>query len=279
MFNDLKKINERPKPFEFYTAGELWTNDHTSKQMLACHLNEDIDLSSRNKKFIGRSAEWISSYFQLGNNSQIIDFGCGPGLYTTLLAEAGASVTGVDFSENSIVYAKSVAEQKKLKIDYIHADYLSFETSKKFDLAMMIMCDFCVLSPIQRKTILNKFKAILKKDGALLLDVYSLNSFNEISESSSYELNQLNNFWAPDDYYSFLNTFKYEKEKVSLDKYTIFEKFQTRVVYNWLQYYNRETLNKEFQDNGLKVEKFYLNVAGDSFDQDANEFAVVARKL
>jgi hypothetical protein len=34
LFKDLKEINSRPKPFQFYTADELWTNEHTSKQML-----------------------------------------------------------------------------------------------------------------------------------------------------------------------------------------------------------------------------------------------------
>ena len=279
MFKDLKKINQRPKPFEFYTADELWTNEHTSKQMLDCHLNEDIDLSSRNREFIDRSAAWIASRFELGNHSKVIDFGCGPGLYTTLLAEAGASVTGVDFSQNSIAYARRVAEDKKLEIDYIHANYLNFETRRKFDLAMMIMWDFCALSPAQRKTLLGIFNSVLNNRGALLLDVLSLNSFNGKSESASYELNQLNHFWASDDYYSFLNTFKYEKEKVSLDKYTIVEESQTRVVYNWMQYYSQETLRAEFQENGFELENIYLNVAGDAFDQTADEFAVVARKI
>ena len=44
MFRELEKINQRPEPFEFYTAADLWTDEHTSKQMLACHLNTDIDV-------------------------------------------------------------------------------------------------------------------------------------------------------------------------------------------------------------------------------------------
>ncbi len=30
MFNELEKTNTRPKPFEFYTASDLWTDEHTS---------------------------------------------------------------------------------------------------------------------------------------------------------------------------------------------------------------------------------------------------------
>jgi len=37
MYKQLKEINSRPQPFEFYTAAELWTNEHTTKQMLKYH--------------------------------------------------------------------------------------------------------------------------------------------------------------------------------------------------------------------------------------------------
>lgn len=52
MFIELKEINKKPKPFEFYTAAELWTNEYTAEQMLQFHLNEDVDAASRNKEFI-----------------------------------------------------------------------------------------------------------------------------------------------------------------------------------------------------------------------------------
>ena len=279
MFKELKEINSRPAPFQFYTADELWANKHTSKQMLEYHLNEDLDISSRNKKFIGRSTAWIVSHFGVDNKTAIADFGCGPALYTTKMAERGAKVTGIDFSENSIKYARQVAEHKCLEIDYVQTNYLNFDTNKTFDLITMIMCDFCALSPEQRKIMLSKFHSFLKEDGFILLDVYSLNRFSRKEESSTYEFNQLKNFWSPEDYYCFVNTFKYEKDKVSLDKYTIIEASRTRAVYNWLQYFSRESIKKEFNENGFEVDSFYSNVAGDPFDHESTEFAIAARKL
>ena len=119
MFYKLDEINSRPKPFQFYTADELWTNEHTSKKMLEYHLNESIDLSSRNKEFIALSANWIMSHFGIDAETKIADFGCGPGLYTVLFAERNANVTGIDFSKRSIEYARKRANQKGLDIDYI----------------------------------------------------------------------------------------------------------------------------------------------------------------
>ncbi len=279
MFKELKDINSRPDPFQFYTADELWANEHTSKQMLQYHLNESIDVSSRNKSFIESSVEWIVSHFGVDDKTEIADFGCGPGLYTTKLAERGAIVTGIDFSKNSLEHAKKVASQKGLKINYVHNNYLDFETTDRFDLITMIMCDFCALSPEQRQVILSKFSTLLKPNGSVLLDVYSLNSFIQAEEAASYELNQLNGFWSPHDYYCFVNSFKYEKEKVTLDKYTILEETQTRTVYNWLQYFSAESLTEEFKANGFTVESFYSDIAGKNFDPESAEIALVAKKL
>ncbi len=278
MFDKLEEINSRPAPFQFYTAEDLWTDEHTSKKMLEFHLNETLDLSSRNRDFINRSARWIISHFGIGSNTGIADFGCGPGLYTTIFAESNADVTGIDFSGRSIQYAKKTAEQKGLDITYYQQNYLEFETEKRFDLITMIFCDFCALSPAQRKTMLARFYSFLKPGGSVLLDVHSINTFNSRNEVALYELNQLDGFWSSEKYYGFLNSFKYAEEKVTLDKYTIIEKAGTRVVYNWLQYFSRESLQKELEENGFEANEFYSDVAGSAFSSDSPDIAVVAGK-
>ena len=112
----------------------------------------------------------------------------------------------------------------------------------------------------------------------MLLDVHSLNIFNSRDEVTRYERNLLDNFWSPENYYGFLNTFKYDQEKVILDKYTIIEEARTRVVYNWLQYFSHDSLREELEENGFAAEAFYADVAGTPFSPDAPDIAVVARK-
>jgi len=279
MFEELERINERPEPFQFYTASDLWTDEHTSKQMLSFHLNGAIDVSSRNTEFINRSVEWIASVFNIGRETKIADFGCGPGLYATLLAKLQANVTGIDFSGRSIEYAKDVAAREQLNIRYVKQNYLEFETEDRFDLVLMIMCDFCALSPTQRKGILSKFYGILKPGGSVLLDVYSLSAFEQREEIATYEVNQLNGFWSPNQYYGFVNTFKYDEEKVALDKYTIIELDRTRKVYNWLQYFAPEDLEREFIEAGFSVKGLFSDVAGTPYDRKSSEFSVIANKV
>lgn len=278
MFKALEKINERPRPFQFYTASDLWTDEHTSKQMLAFHLDEALDVSSRNAGFIDRSVNWITSAFDIGRDTGIADFGCGPGLYAARLAKRGARVTGIDFSKRSIDYAKGIAAGEQLTITYVHQDYLEFETEDRFDLVLMIMCDFCALSPAQRKSMLGKFHEILKPGGSVLLDVYSLSAFEQREETAIYEANMLDGFWAANRYYGFLNTFKYHAEKVILDKHTIIECGRTRQVFNWLQYFSPGDLEREFAAAGFCLTGIYSDVAGNPYDPKASEFAVVAKK-
>lgn len=279
LYEELETVNLRPKPFEFYTAGDLWTDEHTSKQMLSFHLNENIDVSSRNGKFIQRSVDWIISRFDLSTGSSVADFVCGPGLYAKRLAERHNKVTGIDFSKRSIQYAVSAAEQLGLEINYVHRNYLEFETEDRFDLIIMIMCDFCALSPAQREVMLQKFSALLKPSGRVLLDVYSLASYAQREEAAGYELNQQNGFWSPNRYFGFSNTFKYEDEKVVLDKYTIVEPSRTRTVYNWLQYFSTQAIKTEFLNAGLAVTDIYSDVSGKPFDPQSTEFAVVAERI
>lgn len=278
MFQKLEEINTRPKPFEYYTAEELWTNEHTSKKMLAYHLDENINASSRNKKFIESSVNWIISNFGIDNTSSICDFGCGPGLYTTRFAEKGANVTGIDFSKRSIGYAKNVAQENGFEIDYVNQNYLLYDTEKRFDLITMIMCDYCALSPEQREKLLQKYYKLLKPNGSILLDVYTLAAYNKREEQSVYEVNSLNGFWSPKKYYGFLNLFKYEEQKVILDKYTIVEDNRIRVVYNWLQYFSMESIKIEFEKNKLMIKNLYSDVSGSQYDSTSEEMAVVLKK-
>ncbi len=151
MFEEIEKINTRPEPFKFYSASDLWNDEYTSEQMLKFHLNEDMDVSSRNAKFINRSVEWIVTRFDIGAGTRIADFGCGPGLYATKLAQRQADVSGIDFSKRSLQYAKETAAKEGLSINYVNKNYLEYETDDRFNLILMIMCDFCALSPVQRK--------------------------------------------------------------------------------------------------------------------------------
>lgn len=279
MYKALKEITHKPKPFEFYTAESLWTDPYRAKQMLNYHLNNDIEAASRNMEFIDKSVAWITKHLNLSNNASVIDFGCGPGFYTTRMAKKGFKVTGLDFSQNSIDYAQNEAITASLSINYICQNYLQFDETDKYDLATLIMCDFGVLSPKQRKQLLNVIYKSLKPGGKLLLDVYSLAGFDQKQECAIYERNQLFGFWSEKDYFTFVNTFKYQNEKLILDKYTVFEEQgKTFTIYNWFQYFSLEGLTNELKQAGFSQPEYFADVSGTCYGKNNTEFAVIVTK-
>lgn len=279
MYEWLHKISSRPAPFASYTAGILWTDDHISKQMLKYHLDQSTDAASRRLPFIERSVDWMKSRFEISDGTRIADFGCGPGLYATRLAAAGAEVTGIDFSKRSLRYAEKLAKSQGLSIKLENADYLHYASDSVFDLILLIWCDFCALSPDQRSALLKVFRRHLDRNGTVLLDVFTDFAYEKREETAAYGYRLMDGFWAAGDYYGFLHTFKYPRERVVLDKYTLVTPLRIFEVQNWLQYYSRELLRRELAENGFEIEAWYADVAGEDFREDAPEMAVEARKL
>jgi len=279
MFKALNKINHIPELFSIYTAETLWNDPYISSKMLEFHLNEEMEPASRNKKFIDKSAAWIISRFNIQSGFSVCDFGCGPGLYTTEFAKKGAEVTGIDFSHRSIEYAITSAKKQGLVINYINQNYLDFKCNQKFDLITMIYCDFCALSPSQRSDLIQIFQQHLKPGGKILLDVFTMEAYYHRDETIMYEPDLMGGFWSADPYYGFMNTIKYDREKVVLDKYTIVEETETREVYNWLQYFSQESLTEAFNNNGFKVKAVFENVAGDPIKPASNTLAIEAENI
>lgn len=278
IYDDLTEIHRRPSPFETYTAQILWDDDHISRNMLAAHLDEKTEPASRPHAFIQRSAEWIIDRFNLTAGRQVADFGCGPGLYATRFAEAGALVTGIDFSRRSIRYAEAEADSRGLAIDYVLADYLTYQTDRRFDLITLVYCDLCALSPDQRRWLLSSFRNLLADGGSILLDVFTPHAFAQRQEAASHGFRIMDGFWAPGDYWGFMNTFKYEEARVVLDKYTIIEPHQTRFVYNWLQYLSLAGLVEELEQCGLKIVEQFADVAG-APPSEEDTLAIVAQRI
>lgn len=278
MFPTLSDIFLRPKPFEFNTVQTLWDDPHISRQMLRYHLDPVVDAASRNRAFIQRSVEWMRTHFSIQSATRICDLGCGPGLYTSALAGYSDHVTGVDFSRNSLAYARAQAAETGRKVEYIQSNYLDYHPANQFDLVIMIMCDFCVLDPQNRAALLRNVSSMLAPGGCFVFDAYLPHAFQTFQESTACEFRFMDGFWADGDYYAFVNRFKYPEDMVTLEKYTIVQPTRQWTVYNWLQYYTPADLQHLIATSCLRIAETFADVAGTAFDPDADEFALVLRK-
>lgn len=255
MYEFIHDISLRPVAFSRYTAKELWTRPHLSRQMLEFHLNQETDLASRRFEIIDSVVGWIDAQLKLSGKS-LCDLGCGPGLYAQRFAARGARVTGVDFSEYTLNYARSNTDRA---IRYIHADYLADDLPSGFDVITLIYTDLCVLSPEQRATLLDRMRKLLNPGGHIVLDVAGPGLLKARQEVTLIEDQLMGGFWAEGDYVGIQKSFIYQEQLLALDRYIIVEPDETWQVYNWFQHYTPETIEEELRESGFAV----VNLAGD----------------
>lgn len=150
-----------------------WNEPEFSRRMLQNHLAQEHDWASRSKAIIRRHTNWITA--QLHNpHARILDLGCGPGLYTHMLAQSGYNCVGVDFGPASINYAREKAQGCDLALEYILSDVRGYQPQGLFDLVMMVFGELNEFSREDASRLLLKAAACLKPDGKLLLEVQTL---------------------------------------------------------------------------------------------------------
>ena len=168
----LEEIVSLPPPAPWSDADNIpWSEPGFSRRMLREHLSQLHDAASRRSETIDAQVNWISALLTQAS-ARILDLGCGPGLYTSRLAQLGHECVGIDYSPASIVHAREVAGEGGLRCTYIEEDLRLADFGEGYDLVMLISGELNVFSPPSARTILNKARAALKPAGRLLLEVH-----------------------------------------------------------------------------------------------------------
>lgn len=231
--------SQKPK---IYERGDsiMWTDDHISKKLLEIHLNPELDSASRTTESIKKTVEFISHACKESSMS-ILDLGCGPGLYLEKLAELGHKCTGVDFSKNSISYARSQAKEKGLEINYLYQNYLELDFENQFDLVILIYTDLGVLLPDERDELLDKIHRALKPGGIFIFDLVNDKNIEQKFQEQQTWAFEYSGFWKPGPYMELANGFHYPDEKVFLKQHTIVDESDRVNIYRfWTHYFTSE---------------------------------------
>ena len=256
-------LKEEP-PVYHESSKAFGDDEHISKSMLDAHLNTENDGASRRLSTIQNSVEWIVSYCKNGQGKQLLDLGCGPGIYSELLYDKGFSVTGIDFSKRSIEYAQNHAKETCRKIRYYYQNYLEMDYENEFDVIILIYCDFGVLPPQDRSALLKKIQKALKKDGILILDAFNrpyLDSFQPI-QSIRYENG---GFWSAEPYVIIQRNKYFEETANTLEQYLILTDDNCECFNIWNQIYSKETFIDELRSVGFSEIGVFDDVTGADF--------------
>lgn len=255
---DIIEFTQKP---QLYAEGNavMWTDAHISEQLLNIHLNPDIDLASRRRSSIESTVDWILDSVNM-EKMNILDLGCGPGLYCEMMAERGHKVTGVDFSMNSIEYARKEARNKGLDIEYVNLNYLELNEENRYDLVMMVFTDFGVLKPHEREILIRNVRRALKPGGTLIFDVLSDRNLETKVSQRSWEMEE-SGFWKDRPYLILSDSFLYPDEKVILYQHIVTDESDNFDVYRfWTHFFASDDLKPMLEPEGFEDIKCFDDV-------------------
>lgn len=273
IFNQIKEMSKKTTLFN-RDCGNIWTEEYIAKQMLDAHLKPNFDGASRRNSIIEETVDFLTKNV-LKENSLILDLGCGPGLYAEKLCKKGYKVTGVDFSENTISYAKNSARKQKMNIEYKCDNFFNLNYCEDYDVVMQIYGEINTFSDQERDKLFKIVYNALKPNGIFVFDIstpilrqkYCLKKNWYISEGG---------FWREKDHIVLEEGFQYDND-IWLDQYIIADSFGVQVYRNWFHDYTIETISEIIQNCGFNIINM-TTLEGEALKEDSEWIGIVAQK-
>jgi SAM-dependent methyltransferase len=276
MLNKIKEYLVKPK-LDAPGKNNIWTDEHISKGMLESHLEEYGNGASRPFAYMDESVDWICSIAPPEKYKDVIDLGCGPGLYTQRFYDKGYHVTVVDWSERSIKYAEDTAESTGRKINYVMQNYLTIDYENVFDIAVIISYDFCVLSKSDRKLFLENVYKALKPGGKFIFDVTTVKEMTT-EESHRWDYHPDGCFMCGTPHICFHLDYRYDEDETTLAQVITMTENDCDCFHIWHHHFTEEKLLAELNAAGFADNDLYEDVTGKSYIKDGNFITVAATK-
>lgn len=266
-------LSNKPNVFE-RGAGSIWTEEHIAKQMLKAHLDKTSDGASRNIEAIEKTVHFINKIIK--KNSTILDLGCGPGLYAERLFQLGHSITGIDFSENTIQYARNHAKQENLQIEYRCEDMFQLNYNKQFDVVMQIYGEINTFSDYEREQIFRIVRDALKPEGVFIFDVTTPIHRKKSGLSKKWYVSE-SGFWRENRHLVLEEGFAYE-DNIWLDQYIVMDEEEIKVYRNWFHNYTKEDIETIVLEAGFTKVNVINSLTGESDSNETEWLTVIAEK-
>jgi SAM-dependent methyltransferase len=279
---DLMEVIQRSQPAQPWAEGEKipWNDPGFSRRMLDVHLSQEHDWASRRAVTIRKHVDWIQREILAGRPARILDLGCGPGLYSSRLAELGHTCSGVDFSPASIEYAKEVAQKAHLRCSYQLADIRLADFGVYFDLVMFIYGEFNVFTPRDAAKILGKAHTALKPGGSLLLEVHTFDVVHKIGLQPSSWYSSESGLFSDRPHLYLQENFWDEDLSVATQRYIIVDAHTGQVTRYAAstQAYTQEGYLDMLKGCGFQDNAIYPSLAGFVDPAQSDFFVIRARK-
>ncbi|MCL2593792.1 MAG: methyltransferase domain-containing protein, partial [Defluviitaleaceae bacterium] len=276
MFTQLKTMMNKPALYEKGTK-ELWTDEHISKGMLEAHLNPNWDAATRNHETVREISKWIGSVAPSEKYHDLLDLGCGPGIYTEEFYKLGYQVSGIDFSERSINYALCSAQEKNFPITYYHQNFLTLDLKEQFDLVTLIYYDFCTLSTEDRATTLKNIYTALRTGGLLIVEVHTPQHFAGQKEYKDWEYAE-KSFFCAEPHLCLNSFYRYDEQNTILHQHIIVTEQNIESVNIWHHTFTKDEFSHDLGIAGFKIKDLYGSIIGAEYHDNGKEMCFIAQK-
>ncbi len=166
--------DDAPLPFDtlrpFKSKAEEFTPRDTlpwesqAKHLLRCRTETGF-LGLRPFEQVESDVAWLTENLGLPQETNILDIGCGPGLYSNRLATRGYHVTGIDIAQPFLDYARAEAQAQGLACVYRRLSMFDLPFEAEFEAVLLINTPAACLTRSELKPILAKIRAALKPNG------------------------------------------------------------------------------------------------------------------
>jgi SAM-dependent methyltransferase len=274
IINQIREFSKKPPLFN-KECGNIWTEEYIAKQMLKAHLNPDSDGASRRDFIINKTVDFLTKNV-LKENSSVLDLGCGPGLYDEKLCQRGYKVTGIDFSINSINYAKNSAEKLGLNIKYKYNNFFELNYLEEFDTVMQIYGEINTFSDSERSKFFNIVNNSLKPNGLFIFDISTPTLRKKCRLKKNWYISE-SGFWRGKTHLVLEEGFQYDND-IWLDQYIVADNNGVQVYRNWFHDYTVKTISEIIQNSGFKIINMLGSLTGEISKEDSEWITVIAQK-
>ena len=274
-------IQRTPTPAPWTEGDKIpWHDPDFSRRMLHEHLSQAHDAASRRSIIIDEHVEWIHQQVLHNRASRVLDLGCGPGLYSSRLAQRGHSCVGIDFGPASIAYAREFADAQQLACDYRLDDLRHADYGAGYDLVMFIFGEPNVFQPEDLQRILRKAHAALNDEGHLLLEVHTQEVVQRLGHQHAtwYTLEQ--GLFSDRPHLVLFESFWDETQAVAIERFYIVDAETHEVTHHSssMQAYTDEQYRYLVQAAGFTDITFYPSLIGEPDERQKDLIAIAARK-
>lgn len=162
-----------PWPHPWDPGAELdWSDPELSRRLLAEHLDQSHDGASRRESAVERQVRRLRRLLP-APPADVLDAGCGPGLYAVRLAALGHRVEGIDIGPAVIRHARLLARRLGVqeRARFRVGDIRALEPPPRYDAVLLIYYVLENLPQRAQAAALRRLAACLRPGGRLVLEL------------------------------------------------------------------------------------------------------------